>query len=75
MNKETTKCSLPKVIVSKCVRAHFVLSSIYPFHIIAGLQRYCFWMRDAFSFLHASISVMNLGDILMEHITFLFLAK
>lgn len=75
MNKETTKCSLPKVIVLKCVSVHFVLTSFYPFDIVAGLQRYCSWMRHAFSFLYASISVINLGGMLMEHITFLFLAK
>lgn len=75
MNKETTKCSLTKIIVLKCVRVHFVLTSFYPFHIIAGLQRYFSSMRGAFRFLHVSIFVINLGDMLMEHTTFLFLAK
>jgi len=50
-------------------------------HFFLSFSHHCRFTKvllmdeGCFNFLHASISVMDLGDMLMEHITCLFLAK
>lgn len=74
MNKETTKCSLTKVIVLKCVRVHFVLSSFYLFTSLLVYKGTAYGGGMLLAS-YMPISVTNLGDMLMEHIRFLCLAK